>query len=107
MQMRFRDQRPTLRALVECSGTGDPEPWGHYMFKEIGRRFRRRRGEGAAHEGKEKSILLLILKKKKKFDLEKKKEVMYVKGLTSLLAYHQKRVNSTKNPNSCLLLKGY
>lgn len=69
------------------------------MFKEIGRRFRRRRGEGAAHEGKEKSILLLILKKKK--------EVMVVKGLTSLLAYHQKRVNSTKNPNSCLLLKGY
>lgn len=77
------------------------------MFKEIGRRFWSRRGEGAAHEGKEKSILLLILKKKKKFDLEKKKEVMVVKGLTSLLAYHQKRVNSTKNPNSCLLLKGY
>lgn len=65
MQMRFRDQRPTLRALVECSGTGDPEPWGHYVFKEIGRRFRRRRGEGAAHEGKEKSILLLVLKKKR------------------------------------------
>lgn len=35
------------------------------MFKEIGRRFRSRRGEGAAHEGKEKSILLLILKKKR------------------------------------------
>lgn len=37
----------------------------------------------------------------------KKKEVMVVKGLTSLLAYHQNRVNSTKNSNSCLLLKGY
>lgn len=81
MQMRFRDQRPTLRALVECSGTGDPEPWGHYVFKEIGRRFRRRRGEGAAHEGKEKSILLLILKKKKRSLILKKKRSDGCEGL--------------------------
>lgn len=45
--------------------------------------------------------------KKKEVWSWKKKEAMVVKGLTSLLAYHQKRVNSTKNPNSCLLLKGY
>lgn len=44
------------------------------MFKEIGRRFWSRRGEGAAHEGKEKSILLLILKKKRSLILKKKKK---------------------------------